>query len=136
MYLRSLSGRITRIEIMEEYWTSETEDALAEYVTTNDMDEKNRLFTECLHEPLKKLIDANIKRYRIPIVDEDLKLSILTDVVMRVERFRPNVVLPSGRKSTGRAYCSILIRSWFADWNLKRSRQKNMMSLDEILKTK
>lgn len=109
---------------MKDYWTDETEDALAKYVTTEDMDEKNRLFNDCLHKPLKKLIDANIKRYHVPIVNEDLKLSILTDVIMRVERFKPNVILPSGKKSTGRAYCSILIRSWFADWKVKTARQK------------
>ena len=109
---------------MEEYWTSDVEEALAKYVTCEDIVEKNKIFDDHLLIPFRKLIDALLERYRIPFVDDDMKLDILTHLVLNVDRFKPDRVYPSGKKATGKSYCIILIRSWFADWKLKTYRQK------------
>ena len=92
---------------------------------------KNEIFDNHLIIPFKKLIDALLERYRIPAVDDDMKLSILSDLVVRVEKFKPDLVLPSGRKATGKAYCGVLIRCWFADWKLKYARQKKNIPFEE-----
>jgi len=116
---------------MKEYWTDEVEEKLAIYVTSEDMDEKNEIFDNYLLIPFKKLIDAILERYRIPFVDDNMKLDILTYLVVNVERFKPDFVYPSGKKATGKAYCIVLIRSWFADWNVKSARQRKNISFED-----
>ena len=116
---------------MEEYWTSDVEEALAKYVTCEDIVEKHKIFDDHLLIPFRKLIDALLERYRIPFVDDDMKLDILTDLVVRVEKFKPDTVYPSGRKATGKSYCIILIRSWFADWKLKYAKQIKNVRFEE-----
>lgn len=116
---------------MKEYWTDETEEALAKYVTSKDIVEKNKIFDDHLFIPLRKLIDAILERYCIPIVDDDIKLDILTYVVEHMVRFKPNTVYPSGKKATGMAYCGVLIRSWFADWKMKTHHQRKIISLED-----
>jgi len=115
---------------MENYWTDETEEALAKYVTTEDMDEKNKIFNDYLFIPLRKLIDVLLERYCIPIVDDDIKLDILTHVVEYMGRFNPEAVYPSGKKASGKSYCIILVRSWFADYKLKYARQKKIIQFE------
>ena len=117
---------------MKDYWTSETEEALAKYVRTEDMDEKNQLFDNSLHIPFKKLIDDVLERYKpyTGEVDEDTKLSILTHLAMGIVRFNPEVKLKSGNPS-GWSYCNILIRSWIADYRMKTSREKKNVRFEE-----
>ena len=106
---------------MKEFWTNETDEALIKYVTTEDMDEKNRLYNNHLFTPFRKLIDVLLERYSIPIVDNDLKFDILTFLVEHVERFNPYMEKPNGK-----AYCIVIIRSWFADWKIKTAQQKKL----------
>ena len=117
---------------MKDYWTSEVEKKLAEYVTSDDMEEKNKIFKEYLHIPFKKLIDDILKRYKpyIGEVSEEIKIDVLTYLVMLVVRFNPEVKLKSGNPS-GWSYCSILIRSWIADYRMRASREKKNVRFEE-----
>jgi len=134
MHVRMLSRRTTYTfsNEMKDYWTSETEEALAEYVRTEDMDERNRLFDEHIHIPLKKLIDDVVKRYKpcAGEVDEDIKLDILTYVVMYVGKFNPEATFRD-RKVTAWSYCNVLARCWIADFRMRTSREKKNVRFQE-----
>jgi len=119
---------------MKEYWTPEVEEKLAEYVTTEDIVEKNEIFDNHLFIPFRKLIDAILERYRLHFVDDDVRLAILSHLVLNVGRFKPDTVYPSGKKATGKSYCIVLIRSWMADWKLKYARQRKNISFDDWYK--
>ena len=116
---------------MEEIWTNEIEEALVKYVTCKDVVEKNKIFDTYLFSAFRKLIDVLLERHSIPIVDDNVKLDILSHLVLHVDKFNPEAVTPSGKKASGKAYCITLIRCWFADWKLKYARQKKNISLDD-----
>ena len=117
---------------MREYWTSEVEDKLAEYVRCDDSIKKNKIFDDYLHTPFKKLINDVLKRYKpyTGEVDEEIKIDILCYLVTHIERFNPEVKLKSGNP-TGWSYSSILIRSWIADYRMKMSREKKNVRFEE-----
>jgi len=116
---------------MKEIWTQKVEEALAKYVKSEDTVEKHKIFNDHLFIPFRKLIDSLLERYSIPIVDNDIKLDILSFLVLHINKFNPDAVLPSGKKASGKAYCIILIRSWFADYKLKYARQKKIVRFEE-----
>jgi len=121
---------------MKEYWTSEVEEALAKYVRCEDNDEKNEIYTKYLHEPFQKLIDITVKRYRPDAknYDDDTKLMLLSNLILMVDKFNPDVVLLSGRKPTGHSYCSIIVRSSIAQYTVKDARQNKNIGFDDWYK--
>ena len=116
---------------MKEYWTPEVEEALAKYVTCEDIIEKNKIFDNHLFIPFQKLIDAILERYRLHFVDDDVRVAILSHLVLNVGKFKPDLVYPSGKKASGKSYCIILIRCWMADYKLKYARKKKNVPFEE-----
>jgi hypothetical protein len=118
-----------------KFWTTEVEEALAKYVSCVDIKEKNEIFTKYLYSPFQQLIDKTIKRYRPDregYDDEEAKEDFLYHLVIHVQRFNPDVVLPSGRKPSGLSYCSVIIRSAIADDRVRSAREKmNRISFDD-----
>jgi hypothetical protein len=47
----------------EKYWNEETEKALVEYKYENNINVKNRIYTDKIHTPLRKLVYESTKRY-------------------------------------------------------------------------
>jgi hypothetical protein len=47
----------------EKYWTEDTESALVEYKYATDINVKNKIYTEKIHTPLRKLVYESTKRY-------------------------------------------------------------------------
>lgn len=115
---------------MKDYWTHETEEAVAKYVRCEDIIEKNEIFNNYLFIPFRKLIDDVFERYHLPVVDDDMKLNILSDLVIRIEKYNPEAEF-RGRKSTAWTYCNVLVRCWIADWKLKYAKQKKNVSLED-----
>ena len=120
---------------MENFWTSEIEEALVKYVKCEDVVEKNKIFDDYLFIPLRKLIDVILERYRLPNVDDDVKFDILSDLVLQVSKFNPDAKLSSGKKVSGKTYCIILIRCWIADYKLKTARQRKVVQFEESHET-
>ena len=122
----------------EEYWTDEVEEALAKYVTCKDCDEKNLIFTKYLHVPLLKLIDAIVERYRPDAKDmhtDETRTDLLYSLILHVQKFNPNAILPSGKKASGHSYCSIIIRSSIAEHTVRTYREKKtIISFDDWYK--
>lgn len=116
---------------MEKIWTQEVEEAFIKYVTCEDVVEKNKIFDNHLFTAFRKLIDVLLERYSVPIVDNDVKLDILSYLVLHISKFNPDAVSPSGKKANGKAYCITIIRCWFADWNMKYAKQKKNISLED-----
>lgn len=111
-----------------EYWTTEVEEALAKYVSCEDVDEKNEIFVNYLHSPLKKLIDITVKRYRpdVKTVTDEMISDLLYHLIIHVRGFNPDAVLRSGKKSSGRTYCSIIIRSAIAQERVETAKKKRI----------
>lgn len=120
--------------IKEEYWTDEVEEALAKYVSCENITKKNKIFTEQLHEPFKKLILNTVKRYRPDAEDrltDDISTDLLYHLIIHIQKFNPDKRLPSGRKPNGRIYCEVIIRSSIAEQRLKSAREAKNVCFDE-----
>jgi len=113
---------------LSEYWTTEVEEALAKYVACVNSDEKNEIFDKHLFEPFKTLIDVVVKRYRpdVKIVTNEMRCDLLYHLLIHVQKFNPDVVLPSGRKPSGHSYCSIIIRSAIAHERVETAKKKRI----------
>lgn len=119
-----------------KYWTDEVEEAFFRYVSSDDASEKNKIFQKNLHTALRKLINDTIQQYcpDYNTIDRDIVDSMLHNLIIDIVRCNPNnMVSSNGKKSSFYLYCKIIIRGYIANYKLKRFREKQNISLDEII---
>ena len=124
---------------IKEYWSSEVEEAFAEYITSNDAVRKNEIFEKHLYSAFVTLIDKTVKRYRPETVSrytDEVRLDILSYLVVMCQKFNPEAVSLSGKKANGRSYCVIIVRSFIANTTVKDARKKKtIINFDDWHKT-
>lgn len=72
------------------YWTQETQDAIIAYNNCDDELEKNKIFREKIYQPLDKMCENIINRFKFPYIDgdfEDVKAQTMSYLVMKLGNF-------------------------------------------------
>ena len=91
------------------YFYEREEQAVVDYVTTDDINEKNRIFTECLKPAFTKMIESIIRRYNLYLPDELFQETFddtLSFLLTKIEHFNPN----SGFKAY--SYCGTICKNY------------------------
>lgn len=124
---------MTETEIPQEknnfYFTQEHEDAICQYVKTDDMELRNKLYVEVIGPILELLINKIVYTYKfnqLPNI-ENLIEDCKTWIVTIIDKYDPD------KKSRAFSYFSVVTKNWFMQKIKKRS--KNLLkevSLEEI----
>ena len=115
------------------YFGTPAQEAIIEYLATDDMKEKNKIFRERLEYPFMKLAENLIHTYKFYYFDVD-SLSVQKDVVgfmvMNMHKFNPD-------KGRAFSYFSIVAKNWLIlNNNNNYKRYKQHTKLDSAAATK
>jgi predicted SprT family Zn-dependent metalloprotease len=81
-----------RKRIHEYYFGEREEEAVVRFITSNDEVERNDIYVEFLKDPLNKMIDSIIRRYKLYRKDEtyeNLHADTLSFLLTKTEKFEP-----------------------------------------------
>lgn len=91
------------------YFYEQEENALIEYISTQDEIKRNKIYNEILMPAFEKMISSIIRRYRLHVPDEDYEQTFsdtLSYLMSKVSNFKPE----SGYKAY--SYCGTVARNY------------------------
>src|SRR6056300_1764963 len=105
-----------------QYWPPEVDDYIISYNSTNDQNEKAKIFERHLHYPFYKLSENIIHTFKFYYTDvddvEDLKHKIIALMIEeKIHKFDPSV----GAKSY--SYFGTIIKRWLINYNNKNYKK-------------
>lgn len=91
------------------YFYETEEQAVIDYVSSNDQIEKNRIYLECLQPAFTKMIESIIRRYNLYLPDEIFQETFddtMSFLLTKIEHFNPD----SGFKAY--SYCGTICKNY------------------------
>jgi len=104
------------------YFTKETEDYIVKYNNSDDIDYRNRIFTEHIYLPFYKLAENIIHTFKFYYTDvdqiEDLKHEIVSVLLEeKIDKFDPT----NGAKAY--SYFGTIVKRWLINYNNKNYKK-------------
>lgn len=119
------------------YFAEKEEQAVIDYINSDSLEEKNRIYNEILIEPFRKMIQSILRRYPIHIGNydmEEVESNALTHLIEHMVKFNPNKVTKSGVKTKAFSYCQTIIRNYYKDHSKKSYNEKKInLSFDDYV---
>jgi hypothetical protein len=124
-------------EVSVPYFAEKEEQAVIDYINSNSLEEKNKIYNEILIEPFKKMIQSILRRYPIHIGNYDMsevESNALTHLIEHMVKFNPNKITKSGNKTKAFSYCQTIIRNYYKDHSKKSYTEKKInLSFDDYI---
>lgn len=111
------------------YFAEREEKAVIDYINSDSLDEKNRIYNEILIEPFRKMIQSILRRYPIHIGNydmEEVEANALTHLIEHMVKFDPDRITKSGKKTKAFSYCQTIIRNFYKDHSKKSYTEKKI----------
>ena len=125
------------IENNEPYFAEREEQAVIDYINSNSLEEKNRIYNQILIEPFRKMIESILRRYPIHIGNYDMdevESNALTHLIEHMVKFNPDKITKSGNKTKAFSYCQTIIRNYYKDHSKKSYTEKKInLSFDDYI---
>jgi hypothetical protein len=125
------------IENSAPYFAEREEQAVIDYINSNSLEEKNRIYNEILIEPFRKMIQSILRRYPIHIGNYDMievESNALTHLIEHMVKFNPDKITKSGNKTKAFSYCQTIIRNYYKDHSKKSYNEKKInLSFDDYI---
>jgi len=125
------------IESNAPYFAEREEKAVLDYINSNSLEEKNRIYNQILIEPFRKMIQSILRRYPIHIGNydmEEVEANALTHLIEHMVKFNPNKITKSGNKTKAFSYCQTIIRNYYKDHSKKSYTEKKInLSFDDYI---
>src|ERR1035437_803752 len=83
------------VENSVPYFAEKEEQAVMNYINSNSLEEKNKIYNEILIEPFRKMIQSILRRYPIHIGNYDINVvesSALTHLIEHMIKYRPFII--------------------------------------------
>lgn len=125
------------LETNAPYFAEREEQAVIDYINSNSLEEKNRIYNEILIEPFKKMIQSILRRYPIHIGNYDMvevESNALTHLIEHMVKFNPDKITKSGNRTKAFSYCQTIIRNYYKDHSKKSYTEKKInLSFDDYI---
>jgi len=111
-----------RKKASNRYFAEREEQAVIDYINSDSLEEKNRIYNEILIEPFRKMIQSILRRYPIHIGNYDMdevEANALSHLIEHMVKFNPNKITKSGAKTKAFSYCQTIIRNYYKDHSKK-----------------
>lgn len=111
------------------YFAEREEQAVIDYINSDSLDEKNKIYNEILIEPFRKMIQSILRRYPIHIGNydmEEVESNALTHLIEHMVKFNPDKITKSGQKTKAFSYCQTIIRNYYKDHSKKSYTEKKI----------
>jgi hypothetical protein len=125
------------LETNAPYFAEREEQAVIDYINSNSLEEKNRIYNEILIEPFRKMIQSILRRYPIHIGNYDMievESNALTHLIEHMVKFNPDKITKSGNRTKAFSYCQTIIRNYYKDHSKKSYTEKKInLSFDDYI---
>ena len=115
------------------YFGPEQEEAVVSFLTSDDWDERNRLYNNHLRAPLNKMIESIIRRYKLyrkADSFEDVHADTLSFLATKMEKFQP------AKNKKAYSYFGTICKNYLLGQLLKADkRMKSDLSYEDMYKT-
>jgi hypothetical protein len=104
-------------EVSVPYFAEREEQAVIDYINSNSLEEKNKIYNEILIEPFKKMIQSILRRYPIHIGNYDMReveSNALTHLIEHMIKYRPFIIECNKNGSEKWIKLDVNYRFWFA----------------------
>jgi len=119
------------------YFAEREEQAVIDYINSDSLEEKNKIYNEILIEPFRKMIQSILRRYPIHIGNydmEEVESNALTHLIEHMVKFNPDKITKSGNKTKAFSYCQTIIRNYYKDHSKKSYTEKKInLSFDDYI---
>jgi hypothetical protein len=126
-----------KLENSVPYFAEREEQAVIDYINSNSLEEKNRIYNQILIEPFRKMIQSILRRYPIHIGNYDMievESNALTHLIEHMVKFNPDKITKSGNKTKAFSYCQTIIRNYYKDHSKKSYTEKKInLSFDDYI---
>jgi hypothetical protein len=105
-------------EVSVPYFAEKEEQAVIDYINSNSLEEKNKIYNEILIEPFKKMIQSILRRYPIHIGNYDMcevESNALTHLIEHMIKYRPFIIECNKSGSEKWIKLDVNYRFWFVE---------------------
>lgn len=116
-------------EPKEPYFLEREEQAVLDYIRSNNKDEKNKIYNEILKKPFKIMVESILFEYPIHHGSYEVSEIIengLTHLIEKMITYDPNRIGKTGKKSKAFSYCGTIVRNYFKDHGKKTYNDKKI----------
>lgn len=106
----------------QPYFGDREENALIEYIKTDSVVLRHRLYNDILRPPFKIMIESILRRYPIHIGNYDItevEQNALTHLIEKMIGFDKTKLTKTGQIPKAFSYCQTIIRNYYKDWHKK-----------------
>ena len=115
------------------YFGPEQEEAVVAFLTSEDWDERNKIYNKDLRAPLNKMIESIIRRYKLyrkSDTFEDVHSDTLSFLATKMEKFQPD------KNKKAYSYFGTICKNYLLGQLLKADkRMKSDLSYEDMYKT-
>ena len=126
-----------KVEPSKPYFAEKEEQAVIDYINSDSLEEKNKIYNDILIEPFRKMIQSILRRYPIHIGNYDMlevESNALTHLIEHMVKFNPQKITKSGAKTKAFSYCQTIIRNYYKDHSKKSYTEKKInLSFDDYI---
>jgi len=104
------------------YFAEREEQAVVDYINTDSVDERHRIYDEILREPFKKMTESILRRYQHHIGNyniHEVEANALSHLIEHMVKFNPNKITKSGKPAKAFSYCQTIVRNFYKDHSKK-----------------
>ena len=85
-----------KVKNRKGYFYEDEEQAVLDYISSNDREEKNEIFKKYLLPAFTKMIESIIRRYKLYLPDEEFQQTFddtISYLLMKINNFKQNIVV-------------------------------------------
>ena len=117
------------------YFGNKEEQALLDYIDTDSVEERHRIYNEILKEPFRKMTESILRRYNTHIGNYDIyevEANALSHLVEQMVKFNRNKITKNGQKAKAFSYCQTIVRNYYKDHSKRSDKEKKtILSWDD-----
>lgn len=111
----------------KNYFAEREEQAVVDYINTNSVEERHRIYNNILAEPFRKMVESIIRKYPTHIGNYDIhevEANALSHLIEQMVKFNPNKITKSGQKAKAFSYCQTIVRNYYKDHSKRSYNEK------------
>lgn len=113
------------------YFDEKEEQAVVDYISTDSLEIKHKIYVDILKEPFKKMIQSILRRYSTYIGNydiEEVEANALSHLIEQMVKFNKDKILKNGKKTKAFSYCQTIVRNYYKDHS-KKSYNESLINL-------
>lgn len=118
---------MTKKKERKGYFYEEQEEAVKEYLLTDDLNKKNRIFNDTLLPAFTKMIESIIRRYNLHIPNEEFEETFndtISFLMSKIECFEPEKVsVKTGKTFKAYSYCGTICKNYLLHKRIEYSKE-------------